>query len=237
MGKPTPAERIFCAIDTTDRNQAIELARGLKGAVGGFKLGKEFFTANGPDGVAEIAELGQRIFLDLKFHDIPNTVAGAVNAAKKLNCYMLTVHASGGQAMIRAAAEATSEEASPLIMAVTVLTSLNKNDLVDIGQKTPVQEQVLKLGKLAHNSGANGLIASPRELKALRSALGPNCLLAVPGIRPLWASTDDQKRIMPPLDAIKAGADFLIIGRPITEASDPKAAADRISAEIAEGYC
>ena len=232
----TPAERIFCAIDTTDRNQAIELARALKGAVGGFKLGKEFFTANGPEGVSEIVELGQRVFLDLKYHDIPNTVAGAVNAAKKLNCYMLTVHASGGKAMIRAAAEATSEENSPLIMAVTVLTSLNTDDLVDIGQKTPMEDQVLQLGKLAHTSGANGLIASPKELKALRAALGPDCLLAVPGIRPLWASKDDQKRIMPPLDAIKAGADFLVIGRPITQANDPKAAADRISAEIAEGY-
>ena len=237
MGKPTSAERIFCAIDTTDRNQAIELALALKGAVGGFKLGKEFFTANGPDGVAEIAELGQRIFLDLKFHDIPNTVAGAVNAAKKLNCYMLTVHASGGQAMIQAAAEAASEETSPLVMAVTVLTSLNKKDLVDIGQKTPVEDQVLKLGKLAYNSGANGLIASPKELKVLRDALGPKCLLVVPGIRPRWSSTDDQKRIMPPSDAIKAGADFLVIGRPITQAIDPKAAADRISAEIAEGDC
>ena len=233
---PTPAERIFCAIDTTDRNQAIELALALKGAVGGFKLGKEFFTANGPEGVAEIAELGQRVFLDLKFHDIPNTVAGAVNAAKKLNCYTLTVHASGGGAMIQAAAEATGDETSPLIMAVTVLTSLNSKDLVDIGQKPPIEDQVLKLGKLAHKFGADGLIASPKELKALRAALGPNCLLVVPGIRPLWASADDQKRIMPPLDSIKAGADFLVIGRPITQANDPKAAADRISAEIAEGY-
>ncbi|MBO37941.1 MAG: orotidine-5'-phosphate decarboxylase [Rhodospirillaceae bacterium] len=236
MGTPTPAERIFCAIDTPDRNQAIELASALKGAVGGFKLGKEFFTANGPDGVAEIAELGQRIFLDLKFHDIPNTVAGAVKAVMKLNCYMLTVHASGGRSMIRAAAEATSEETLPLIMAVTVLTSLNTKDLIEIGQKTPVEDQVLKLGKIAHESGANGLIASPKELKALRAALGPKCLLTVPGIRPLWASSNDQKRIMPPLEAIKAGADFLVIGRPITQAKDPKAAADRISAEIAEGY-
>ena len=232
----TPAERIFCAIDTTDLNQAIELAQALKGAVGGFKLGKEFFTANGPEGVSEIVELGQRVFLDLKYHDIPNTVAGAVTAAKKLNCYMLTVHASGGKSMIRAAAEATGEENSPLIMAVTVLTSLNTDDLVDIGQKTPMEDQVLQLGKLAHKSGANGLIASPKELKTLRAALGSDCLLAVPGIRPLWASNDDQKRIMPPLDAIKAGADFLVIGRPITQANDPKAAADRISAEIAEGY-
>jgi orotidine-5'-phosphate decarboxylase len=237
MGTLAPAERIFCAIDTSDRTQAIELALALKGAVGGFKLGKEFFAANGPDGVAEIAELGQRIFLDLKFHDIPNTVAGAINSVKKLNCFMLTVHASGGQAMIRAAAEAASEKTSPLVMAVTVLTSLNKKDLVDIGQETPVEDQVLKLGKLAYNSGANGLIASPKELNVLREALGPKCILAVPGIRPRWSSTDDQKRIMPPSDAIRAGADFLVIGRPITQAIDPKAAADRISAEIAEGDC
>jgi len=235
MGNLTPAERIFCAIDTTDLNQAVELAQALKGAVGGFKLGKEFFTANGPEGVSQIAKLGQRIFLDLKYHDIPNTVAGAVNAAKKLNCYMLTVHASGGAAMIRAAVEARGEALAPRILAVTVLTSLSADDLVNVGQKTPVDDQVLQLGKLARNSGANGLIASPKEVVTLRATLGPDCLLVVPGIRPIWAPTDDQKRVMTPSDAIKAGADFLVIGRPITQADDPKAAADRISDEIAEG--
>jgi len=231
----TPAERIFCAIDTTDLNQAVELAQALKGAVGGFKLGKEFFTANGPDGVARISELGQHIFLDLKFHDIPNTVAGAIKAAKSLNCYMLTIHASGGSAMVRAAVEAKGDEEAPRILAVTVLTSLTADDLVRMGQKPPIADQVLRLGQLARESGADGLVASPREVGALRTALGNDCLLVVPGIRPAWASTDDQKRIMTPADAVNAGADFLVIGRPITQSDNPRAAADRIADEIAAG--
>ncbi|NKB18933.1 MAG: orotidine-5'-phosphate decarboxylase [Alphaproteobacteria bacterium] len=232
MESLTPAERIFCAIDTTDLGQAVELAEALKGAVGGFKLGKEFFTANGPDGVARISELGQRIFLDLKYHDIPNTVAGAINAAKSLNCYMLTIHASGGSAMVRAAVEAKGQEEPPRILAVTILTSLAADDLVQMGQKPPVADQVLRLGKLARDSGADGLVASPQEVAALRKELGPDCLLVVPGIRPAWASTDDQKRIMTPADAVKAGADFLVIGRPITQSDDPRNAADRIAGEI-----
>ncbi|MBK18228.1 MAG: orotidine-5'-phosphate decarboxylase [Rhodospirillaceae bacterium] len=235
MGTLTPAERIFCAIDTTDLSAAIKLAQDLKGAVGGFKLGKEFFTANGPDGVARIAELGQRIFLDLKYHDIPNTVAGAVKAAKELDCFMLTIHASGGSAMVRAAAEAKGDTPSPKILAVTILTSLSADDLVQIGQKPPVADQVLRLGQLARTAGADGLVASSQEVTSLRAALGPDCLLVVPGIRPAWASTDDQKRIMTPADAVKAGADFLVIGRPITQADNPKAAANRISDEIAAG--
>ncbi len=230
----TPDERIFCAIDTTNLEQAVELAQELKGAVGGFKLGKEFFTANGPGGVAKISELGQRIFLDLKFHDIPNTVAGAIKAARSLNCYMLTIHASGGAAMVRAAVEAKGEEEEPRILAVTILTSLTADDLVQLGQKLPVADQVLRLGKLAHESGADGLVASPQEVAALRAARGEDCLLVVPGIRPAWASTDDQKRIMTPGDAVKAGADFLVIGRPITQSKDPKVAAKLITDEIAD---
>ena len=227
-----PEERIFCAIDTTNLDKALELALALKGAVGGFKLGKEFFTANGPEGVKKISEIGQRIFLDLKYHDIPNTVAGAIAAASNLNCYMLTIHSSGGAAMVQAAAKAKDNNSTPHILAVTVLTSLNETDLVQLGQTPPVANQVLRLGKLALENGADGLVASPKEVAALRASQGPKCLLVVPGIRPTWASTDDQKRVMTPGDAVKAGADFLVIGRPITQSDNPRAAANRITDEI-----
>jgi len=228
----TAAERILCAIDTPDLSEALALADVLSGAVGGVKLGKEFFTAQGPDGVRRIAQTGHKIFLDLKFHDIPNTVAGAVAAATALDCFMLTIHASGGAAMIRAAADARGTS-GPRIVAVTVLTSLGDDDLATVGQTGPAAEQVVRLGCLAHASGADGLVASPREVAALRAALGPDCLLVVPGVRPAWASTDDQVRVMTPADAVKAGADYLVIGRPITRAKNPREAAERIAAEIA----
>jgi orotidine-5'-phosphate decarboxylase len=230
-----PADRLLCAIDTTDLSAAEDLACSLEGAVGGVKLGKEFFTAHGPAGVERIAATGRQIFLDLKFHDIPNTVAGAVNAAIALNCFMLTIHASGGADMIRAAVGARGTADTPKIVAVTVLTSLSDADLADVGQIGPAADQVMRLGKLAHGAGADGLVASPREVAALRDALGPDCLLVVPGVRPTWASADDQKRIMTPADAVLAGADYLVIGRPITRADDPCAAANRIAGEIADG--
>ena len=228
-----PIERIYCAIDTPDLKEAIKLARELKGSVGGIKLGKEFFTANGPTGVSEILELEHRVFLDLKFHDIPNTVAGAIKAAKGLKCHMLTIHASGGIEMIKSAVKARGKSKTPIILAVTVLTSLVSDDLARLGQNSHVEEQVLKLGKLAYESGVDGLVASPKEVVSLRSTLGPDCMLVVPGIRPTWSSTDDQKRIMTPKNAIRSGADILVIGRPITRANDPKTAAKRISEEIA----
>lgn len=228
----TPADRILCAIDTPDLNAATALAETLSGTVGGVKLGKEFFTAQGPDGVRHIAQAGLKIFLDLKFHDIPNTVAGAVAAASALDCFMLTIHASGGSAMIRAAANARGKD-GPKIVAVTVLTSLGDDDLASVGQAGPAAEQVLRLGRLAHAAGANGLVASPHEVAALRAALGDDCLLVVPGVRPSWASSDDQVRIMTPAEAVKAGADYLVIGRPITRAANPRDAALRIAEDIA----
>lgn len=224
--------KILCAIDTTDMDVAIRLAESLRDVVGGVKLGKEFFTAQGPAGVARIAETGHRIFLDLKFHDIPNTVAGAVRAAAGLGCFMLTIHASGGAAMIAAAVAARGAAATPKIIAVTVLTSLSESDLDEIGQRGPVAEQVLRLGRLARASGADGIVASPHEVAALRGSLGPDAVLVVPGVRPAWAGADDQKRIMTPAQAVRAGADFLVIGRPITRADDPADAARRIAAEI-----
>lgn len=225
------ADRIFCAIDTMDMNIALSLAESLKGCVGGFKLGKEFFTANGPAGVAEITALGMPVFLDLKFHDIPNTVAGAISAAEATGCKFATIHASGGPAMVKAAAEARNGKL-PKILAVTVLTSLSAEDLAAVGQAGPVADQVLRLAKMARESGADGIVASPHEVARLRAELGPDCTLVVPGIRPAWAATGDQKRIMTPADAVAAGADYLVIGRPITQADDPAAAAARIAAEI-----
>jgi len=232
------AERIFCAVDTADLDAALSLAELLNGEIGGLKLGKEFFTTHGPDGVAKMATTGHRIFLDLKFHDIPSTVAGAVRAAARLGVHMLTIHASGGAAMIRAAAEAAWEAAReenptpPLILAVTVLTSLDQDDLAAIGQTGPITEQVSRLAALAKSAGADGVVCSPLEIAALKPALGPDFALVVPGVRPGWAASDDQKRIMTPGDAVAAGADFLVIGRPITRADDPVSAARRIADEL-----
>jgi len=230
-----PADRIFCAIDTADLGEAVRLAAALRGRVGGIKLGKEFFTAHGPQGVTRLAADGARIFLDLKFHDIPNTVAGAVRAALPLACAMLTVHASGGAAMVRAAAEARGRARAPLILAVTVLTSLGESDLDAVGQQGPVATQVLRLARLARAAGADGIVASPHEVASLRAALGREAILVVPGVRPSWAGADDQKRVMTPGEAVAAGADYLVIGRPITRDRDPAAAAARIAAEIADG--
>jgi orotidine-5'-phosphate decarboxylase len=227
------SDKILCAIDTTDMDMALRLAESLRDLVGGVKLGKEFFTAHGPAGVARIAGTGHRVFLDLKFHDIPNTVAGAVRAASELGCFMLTIHASGGAAMIAAAIEARGSAATPRIIAVTVLTSLAATDLEHVGQLGPIPDQVLRLARLAQVNGADGIVASPHEVPALRNALGGKINLVVPGVRPVWAGADDQKRIMTPAAAVQAGADYLVIGRPITRAEDPAAAAQLIAGEIA----
>ena len=226
-----PHQRIFCALDTADLTRALDVALTLRNAVGGFKLGKEFFTANGPDGVKAIENIGLPIFLDLKFHDIPNTVAGAVRSAALTHCLMTTIHASGGSEMIAAAIEGTLG-GTPKILAVTVLTSLNANNLTEIGVFNRVDEQVLKLARLALKNGADGIVASPNEIRILREELGTDFIIMVPGIRPNWAEKNDQKRTMSPADAIKYGADYLVIGRPITNASDPSQAADRIAQEI-----
>lgn len=228
------AERIFCAIDTSDLDAALTLAELLSGEVGGLKLGKEFFTAHGPNGVAKIAATGHRIFLDLKFHDIPNTVAGAVCSSAALGVYMLTIHASGGAEMMRAAVEAAKAGTGtpPLILAVTVLTSLDEGDLAAIGQTGSVAEQVSRLAALAKSAGVDGAVCSPLEIATLKPALGADFALVVPGVRPDWAASDDQKRVMTPGDAVAAGADYLVIGRPITRADDPVSAARRIADEL-----
>lgn len=229
-----PADRILCALDTADLPEATWLAARLKGAIGGVKLGKELFTAHGPDAVKKVKAAGQEVFLDLKYHDIPQTVAGAVRAAAGLGVFMLTVHASGGAAMLRAAADAARAfgEERPRIVAVTVLTSLDAGDLAAVGQTGPVATQVERLARLAQASGVDGVVCSPHEVAALRKACGPGFLLVVPGVRPASTAADDQKRIATPAEAVRAGADYLVIGRPIVRAPDPVAAAHAIVAEL-----
>jgi orotidine-5'-phosphate decarboxylase len=234
-------DRLFVALDLVELDAALKLARQLAGSAGGLKLGLEFFQANGPAGVTKLAQTKQRLFLDLKFHDIPNTVAGAVRAAAALGPYMLNVHASGGRAMMEAAVKAAGEGAAragkpkPLVVGVTVLTSLGDDDLREVGQSGPVNEQVRRLAGLARASGLDGVVCSAREVTALRADCGPDFKLVVPGIRPSWAASQDQKRIMGPADAVAQGADFLVVGRPITGAPDPRAAARSIAQEIAKG--
>ena len=232
-----PHERIFVGLDTPDIDRASRLAKALVGAVGGVKIGKELFTAQGPDGV-RVAAGGAPLFLDLKFHDIPNTVAGAVRAAVHLRPKILNVHASGGRAMMMAAAEAARETAEdlgverPKVIGVTVLTSLDGKDLEEVGQVGPAEAQVERLARLAQDSGLDGVVCSAREIELLRRACGPDFLLVVPGIRPSWSAAGDQKRVMTPEDAVAAGADHIVIGRPITAAEDPLAAAKRIAADL-----
>lgn len=225
-------ERIYVALDTTDVDYAVELASKLKGLVGGMKVGKQFFTANGPQGVERITAVGMPVFLDLKFHDIPNTVAGAIRAAGRTNCAIVNVHAQGGPAMLRAAAEAAREVAIPMAIAVTILTALDEDDLHAVGIPGTVENQVVRLAKLTQDNGMDGVVCSAKEIAPIRKACGPDFKLIVPGIRPQWAAAGDQKRIMTPSDAVKAGADILVIGRPITQADDPVAAAKLIAEEL-----
>ena len=234
----SPQDRVLVALDTAELARAQALASALSGLVGGLKVGKEFFTAHGPQGVRALAG-GQPLFLDLKFHDIPNTVASALRAAVDLEPLIVNVHASGGGAMMAAAAKAVREAAAgrgvarPRLIGVTVLTSLDDADLEAVGQRGPAAEQVLRLARLAQDSGLDGVVCSPREIAMLREALGPDFLLVVPGLRPDWAARGDQKRVTTPAQALAAGADYLVIGRPITGAEDPAAAARKIGEELA----
>lgn len=232
------ATQIFLAIDTTELTTARAQAAATDGVIAGIKLGLEFFMAHGPDGVRSV-RLGERpLFLDLKLHDIPNTVAGAVRAVTPLRPTLLTVHAGGGAAMLRAAADAASDTATkagiarPRIIGVTVLTSLAEADLRAIGQQGPITDQARRLAALSRSCGLDGVVCSPHEIAALRAECGDGFLLVVPGIRPAWAAAGDQKRVMTPAEAARLGADYLVIGRPITGADDPAAAARRIAAEV-----
>lgn len=227
---------IYCAVDKTDPEEAAALVRAVQGSVGGIKIGKEFFTANGPQGVRGLAASGLPLFLDLKFHDIPNTVAGAVRAVCALNPAMINVHALGGTAMMRAAAAAAVEAGGadrPLVLGVTVLTSLDDDDLADVGIGGRLTDEVVRLATLAQNAGLDGVVCAPQEIAALRRACGPDFSLVVPGIRPAAADAGDQKRTMTPLEARALGANVLVIGRAITAAPEPAAAARALAAELA----
>jgi orotidine-5'-phosphate decarboxylase len=226
--------RILLALDTPDVATAVAQTRAVGAAVDGIKLGLEFFIANGPPGVRQVQAEGRPLFLDLKFHDIPNTVAGAIRSALDLRPMMLNVHAGGGPEMLRRAAETVGEagEDRPLLIAVTVLTSLGDDDLAAVGQQPPALDQVRRLAGLAQRQGCDGVVCSAREISALKRDCGPDFKLVVPGIRPADSDIADQKRIMTPREASALGADFLVIGRPITGAADSAAAARRIRGEV-----
>lgn len=225
---------IFCALDTSALSEALAWARAVKPYVGGLKIGLEFFNANGPQGVRAVVEIGLPVFADLKLHDIPNTVAGGIRAVLPLGVSIVNVHAAGGTAMMRAAADAaaTAGAKRPKIVAVTVLTSLDQSDLHATGVAGSPPDHVLRLAKLAKVSGLDGVVCAAHEIEMLRRELGRDFMLVVPGIRPAGAAAGDQKRVMTPREGRARGADILVIGRPITDAADPAAAARAIRDEL-----
>jgi orotidine-5'-phosphate decarboxylase len=228
----TQTGRLIVALDTTDAGKARAWAAAVSPHAGLLKLGLEFFLANGPEGVRGIS--GAPIFLDLKLHDIPNTVAGGVRAVLPLRPAMLTIHASGGAPMIRAARHAADEAGAgrPVVLAVTVLTSIDQAALDATGISAAAPQHVLRLGRLAVEAGADGLVCSPLEVAMLRQALGPTVRLVVPGIRSAGTAVDDQARTMGAAEAVAAGADWIVVGRPITGADDPGRSAAAIAASI-----
>ena len=223
-----PSNPIFCAIDTAELGRATTLTSQLRGVIGGLKLGLEFFTARGPEGVRQV-HAGMPLFLDLKLHDIPNTVVRAVTSCLELEPNLMTVHAQGGAEMMRAAVTAAADAAhSPEIIAVTILTSLDNRDLDAVGMRDGPAESVRRLAALAQQAGCQGAVCSPHEIAVLRADLGADFKLVVPGIRPEGAAMGDQKRAMGPGQAMALGANILVVGRPITQADDPVAAAAAI---------
>ncbi|MCF6097777.1 orotidine-5'-phosphate decarboxylase [Thermovorax subterraneus] len=227
-------KKVIIALDTPDEKRALELVRLLKRRVGIFKVGLELFTGAGPFIVRKINEEGCRVFLDLKFHDIPNTVYGAVKQAARMGAFLLNVHASGGRKMMEWAKKAVEEvferdsEKRPKILAVTVLTSLDVEDLREMNVEKSPRQQVLSLAKMAKEGGLDGVVASPEEVREIKDFLGKDFLVVTPGVRPSFAKAFDQKRVMTPLHAIEAGADYIVIGRPVTAAKDPLVALEKI---------
>lgn len=236
----SPKDRIILALDVSNQQKAVELVKELKDVVGAFKIGLELFTSVGPGIIEAVKNAGaDKIFFDGKFHDIPNTVAGAARAAIRMGVWMFNVHTSGGSAMMRAAVEAAGDEASklgietPVVMGVTVLTSIDRDTLhEELSVSILIENQVTHLATLAQNSGLMGVVASPQEILPIKAACGPNFLVVTPGVRPEWAAANDQKRIKTPSEAIRDGADYIVIGRAVTGADDRCAAAERIIQEI-----
>jgi orotidine-5'-phosphate decarboxylase len=233
-----PRERLIFALDVEHFAEAQKLLGLLKGHVGLFKVGKQLFTHSGPKVIDMIRNKGEKVFLDLKFHDIPNTVAKAGEEATKLGSTMFTVHSMGGYEMMKGAVESSRNTAKqlntpkPFILAVTILTSMDEAILEEVGIKTPLEEQVVRLARLAKRAGVSGVVASPREISLIRDHCGSDFLIVTPGVRPASAAKDDQKRTLTPGEAIRAGANYIVVGRPIKEADDPVRAADEIVEEI-----
>lgn len=235
-------KQLIFALDVETLAEAETWVRRLRDRVGVFKVGKQLFTRCGPDAVRMIRDNGGRVFLDLKYHDIPNTVASACLEAGKLGVAMFTLHALGGGAMMAAAASALDEmfaanpQERPLTLAVTILTSMNEDSLKEVGVALTPAEIVPRLAALAQKSGMAGVVASPQETPVIRQACGKNLIIVTPGVRPAAAAADDQKRVATPYQAILSGADFLVVGRPISKASDPEVAAGAILEEMARAF-
>lgn len=231
------AERIIVALDVDTRKEAVSLVRQLEKAKI-FKVGLNLFTAEGPVLLKELNSMRKKIFLDLKLHDIPNTITGAVRTAVKHGVHMMTLHASGGHEMMARAAEEAASQAKkegvskPILLAVTILTSLKDKQLEEIGMKNDILNQVLKLASLAHKAGMDGVVCSPQEIETIKKEFGSNLLVVTPGIRPSWAAAHDQKRIMTPSLAFQKGADYIVIGRPIIRAPSPGLAFNKIEEEL-----
>jgi orotidine-5'-phosphate decarboxylase len=226
----TPSERICVALDFPSWREAEPFARTVAPGVGLLKVGLELFAAEGPQAVRAAASLGRPVFLDLKLHDIPNTVEGAARSAAASGASLLTVHASGGPAMVAAAVKGAGGRLR--VLAVTVLTSLDAAALRAIGLEGPAEAAVVRLARLAVDAGAGGLVCSPHEVRAVRAAVGPGPLLVVPGVRPAGAAKGDQARVATPAEAVAAGADVIVVGRPLRDAADPVAAARDIAASL-----
>jgi len=237
-----PKDRIILALDVDTHEKALKLVKDLAPYVGAFKIGMQLYNSIGPAIVNEVNQLGGRVFVDLKFHDIPNTVGSAGKVLTRLQCYMFHVHAAGGREMMKKAVDDVKAEAAslgieaPIVLAVTVLTSISDQQLKEemYVEGMNVRELAVKWAVMAKESGLDGVVCSPKEITAIRDACGPDFKIVTPGIRPLWSEVNDQKRITTPWDAMNMGADYMVIGRPITQAENPRAAAIRIIEELEE---
>ena len=238
----TAKDRLIVALDVDTIEEAEQLVAQLRDYTGVFKVGMQLYNSEGPEVLRRLHKLGGKIFLDLKLHDIPNTVGQAGAVLTRQRVFMYNVHTAGGREMMQRAAQATAKEAAalgipePLVIGVTVLTSINQNTLEqELGINRSIREQVVKWALLAREAGLKGVVASPQEITAIREACGPDFVIITPGVRPAWAAVNDQKRVMTPGEAMRAGASYLVVGRPITAAADPAEAAQKILAEMEAG--